>query len=86
MSYASEKFGMKLKPGYLAVVDEGVSESLAVEVYGHGPWSVDLVATEERFGGGVARDLWRGVDLGIYGTTRYDEWNPKLGLGLHWGW
>ena len=86
MSFAAEKFGLTLKPGYLATVGEGVAESLALEVLSRGPWSVDVIATEERVGGGVTRDVWRGLDVGVYGTSRYDEWDPRVGIGVHWGW
>ncbi len=85
MSAAAEEFGLTLKPGYLATVGEGVEESLALEVWERGPWSVDVIATEERVGGGVARDIWKGLDAGIYATSRYDRWEPRVGLGLHWG-
>ncbi len=37
---------------------------------------------------GVARDLWSGVDVGLYGTVRFDLENPDpaLGVGVHWSW
>jgi hypothetical protein len=32
----------------------------------------------------VAKDLAAGVDVGFYGTTPYDRWDPALSIGAHW--
>ncbi len=62
--------------------------SVAVELWERKGWSVDAIATTERAGAGIARDLWSGLDVGVYGTVRFDleDLDPSIGVGLHWNW
>lgn len=85
MSAAADRFGLTLKPGYLATFGEGIEESLSLELWERAGYSVDIIATEERVGAGLAKDIWRGLDAGVYATSRYDHWEPRVGVGLHWG-
>jgi hypothetical protein len=74
--------GLPIKAGYL-ITDWKGEASLAVELITQGPWSFDAVATETRGGIGIARDITQNIDVGLYGTTRYDAWDPRLSLGVH---
>ena len=55
-------------------------------------WSLDAIATRDRAGLGVAKDLFAShgleLDAGIYATQRYEDifrgkLGPQLGIGMH---
>jgi len=83
------------------VTEDSPQESVAFELIesrgGSGTalrqgWSLDAVATRERAGLGVAKDLFAShgfeVDAGVYATQRYEDifrgkLDPQLGIGMH---
>lgn len=59
----------------------GIEESAAAELWSRGKWSVDVIGTESVGGVGIARDI--GVfDVGVYGVSSWERWEPELGVGV----
>ncbi len=81
------------------VTDNSPQESVAFELaetkgstWITSGWSLDAIATRERAGLGVAKDLFAShgfeLDAGVYATERYEEifrgkLSPQLGIGMH---
>ena len=93
-----DKLPSAAKYGVL-VTEESPQESVAFELaetkgskWITSGWSLDAVATRERAGLGVAKDLFAShgfeVDAGVYATQRYEDvfrgkLSPQLGIGMH---
>ena len=73
-----------MKTGVLVSSDGAMEASVAVEMLEKKGWSLDAITTTKRGGVGVAKDLFTGVDLGVYGTQEYGKkFAPKVGVGLN---
>jgi hypothetical protein len=47
-----------------------------------GRWSLDAGVGETRWGGGVAYDVTDSLDVGLYGTTPYGEFDFAPAVGV----
>ena len=70
-----------MKPGYLYTESAGVEESVSAELWSKGVWSADIIGTESVGGVGVVRDCGI-VDIGIYGVSSWERWEPEVALGI----
>jgi len=77
----AEMAGLTVKPGLLWTDSAGIEESASFEFWSKGVWSADVIGTESVGGVGVVRDFGV-VDVGIYGVSPWDEWNPEVGVGV----
>ena len=76
--------GLPVKPGVLWTNSAGVEESVSAEVWSRGVWSTDIIGTESVGGIGLVRDLGA-CDVGVYGVSSWERWEPEVGIGVSVG-
>ena len=73
--------GLPVKPGYLWTESAGIEESVSAELWSKDTWSIDAIGTESVGGIGLVKDIGA-LDIGVYGVSSWERWEPEVGVGL----